>query len=111
MSCVHTENSLGELAQKKRAEDFSAARGLEHFLTSTSGVIKSISRSLRMKYLWGRRSANAPVQRLSGPWKTEQIGKAEKFRAEIIDHCLDVSIRDAIPKPLRCGDARRNTRR
>jgi hypothetical protein len=64
-----------------------------------------------MKYIWGRRSANSPVQRLSGPWKTDKIAMAEKFRAETIDHCLEVSIREVVPKPLRGGDARRNTRR
>jgi hypothetical protein len=61
-------------------------------------------------YICGRKSENDSMGQLSGPWKTKEIAKAKKFAAENIDHCLEVSIREVAPKPLR-GGARRNTRR
>ena len=62
-------------------------------------------------YIYGCKSENVPIQQLSGPWKTKEIAKAKKFAAENIDHCLEVSIREVAPKPLRGGGARRNTGR
>jgi hypothetical protein len=62
-------------------------------------------------YICGRKSENVSIPQLSGPWKTKEIANAKKFAAENIDHCLEVSIREVAPKPLRGGSARRNTGR
>ncbi len=59
-----------------------------------------------MKYcIWGRKSENGPLQRLSGPWPSAKIAKRKKFAAQI-GGCLDVVVRSVASKPLRGGGIR-----
>jgi hypothetical protein len=61
-------------------------------------------------FIWGRKSENAPIQRLSGPWRTLIIAKGKKLAAQL-DGYFDVKIRKVAPKLLRGGSGRRGTGR